>query len=162
MITPEVFQINASFACAGGRSGHQTWHYSSFFLLLSFSFHLLFSQKGFAYDFDILHAFLSSQKKNRGEDPPFTPQIVISGWTAGVRYGKSRTSFGPSRVCAGTLCVRARADVVATKLGIIDPATVSWTHHTYPPHQELAQAGSLKQTHIVLPSFFLLLSFHVC
>ena len=31
-------------------------------LLFSFSFHLLFSQKGFAYDFDFLHAFLSNKK----------------------------------------------------------------------------------------------------
>ena len=40
----------------------------SFFLLLSF--HLLFSQKGFTYDFEFLHAFLSNK-------------IVIPGWTAG-------------------------------------------------------------------------------
>ena len=31
----------------------------SFFLLLFF--HLLFSQKGFAYDFEFLHAFLSNK-----------------------------------------------------------------------------------------------------
>ena len=31
----------------------------SFFL---FSFHLLFSQKGFAYDFEFLHAFLSNKE----------------------------------------------------------------------------------------------------
>ena len=54
----------------------------SFFLLLSF--HILFS-----YDFEFLQAFLSnktkkdlaSQKWEGG--PPFIPQIVISGWTAG-------------------------------------------------------------------------------
>ena len=32
------------------------------FILLS-SFHFLFSQKGFAYDFEFLHAFLSNKKK---------------------------------------------------------------------------------------------------
>ena len=64
----------------------QHWHYSSFFF---FSFHILFSQKGFAYDFEFLHAFLSNKKdkicptKNGGGDHPFTPQIVIPVWTAG-------------------------------------------------------------------------------
>ena len=32
------------------------------FFLLSFSFRILFSQKGFAYDFEFLHAFLSNKK----------------------------------------------------------------------------------------------------
>ena len=31
---------------------------ATFLLFLSSSFHLLFSQKGFAYDFEFLHAFL--------------------------------------------------------------------------------------------------------
>ena len=58
-------------------------------LLLLFSFHLLFSQKGFAYDFEFLHAFLINKKnkiqpKKMGGDPPLTPQIIISGWTPGM------------------------------------------------------------------------------
>ena len=48
----------------------------SIILLLSFLIHLLFSQKGFANDFEFLHAFQAT--KNWG-DPPFTPQIVNLG-----------------------------------------------------------------------------------
>ena len=39
------------------------------FLSFSFSFHLLFSEKGFAYNFEFLHAFLSN-KKNGGAPSP--------------------------------------------------------------------------------------------
>ena len=45
-------------------------------LSTSFSMHLLFSQKGFAYDFEFVHAFLSNQKIRFS-------QIIIPGWTAG-------------------------------------------------------------------------------
>ena len=31
-------------------------------IILSFSFHLLLSQKGFTYDFEFLHAFLTNNK----------------------------------------------------------------------------------------------------
>ena len=103
MITPEVFQNNASCACAGGRSGHQTWHYSSFFLLLSFSFHLLFSQKGFAYDFEILHAFLSSQKKIEGRTPPSPPKLSFLGEQQACAMGKR----GPPLASAIFFLVRA-------------------------------------------------------
>ena len=46
-----------------------------------------FSQKGFAYDFAFLLAFLLATKiirfsKKMG-GPPFNPQIVIPWWTAG-------------------------------------------------------------------------------
>ena len=59
--------------------------FSLFFFL--FSFHVLFSQKRFAYDFEFLHTFLSNKKirfskKNQGGHP-FTHQLVIPGWTAG-------------------------------------------------------------------------------
>ena len=40
-------------------------HYSSFFFFF-LSFHILFSQKGFTYDFEFLDAFLSN-KKNKIE-----------------------------------------------------------------------------------------------
>ena len=49
---------------------------------------VLFSQKGFTYDFEFLHAFLSNRKNKiyhkqmGGGTPPFTPQIIIPGWTA--------------------------------------------------------------------------------
>ena len=52
--------------------------------------HILFSQKGFAYDFEFLHAFLSNKKnkiepKQKRGDPGFTtPQIVLSGQTADI------------------------------------------------------------------------------
>ena len=49
----------------------------------SSSIQVLFSQKGFTYDFEFLHAFLSNKKIRFS-------QIVIPGWTADgvcVRYG---------------------------------------------------------------------------
>ena len=54
----------------------------SFFLLLSF--HVLFSQKGFTYDFEFLQAFLSNKKydlaqKKWGGDPTFTPKSSFLG-----------------------------------------------------------------------------------
>ena len=57
-------------------------------ILSSSSFQLFFSEKGFAYDFEFLHVFLSNKKikfrpKKWGGGPPFTPLIVIPGWTAG-------------------------------------------------------------------------------
>ena len=79
------FQFRPGWTAGGVRalwvSEHPLWRtgYSSFFLLLSFSFHLLFSQKGFAYDFDILHAFLSSQKKIEGRTPPSPPKLSFLG-----------------------------------------------------------------------------------
>ena len=59
--------------------------YFSFFFS---SMHILFSQKGFTYDFGFLLAFLNNKKirfrpKKWGE-PPFTPQIVSFGQTAGI------------------------------------------------------------------------------
>ena len=58
-------------------------------IILLSPFHLLFSQKVFAYNFEFLHAFLSYKKirfshTQDGGAPPFTHQIVISGWTAGM------------------------------------------------------------------------------
>ena len=48
-------------------------------IILFCSFHLLFSQKGFAYDFEIVHAFLSSQKKIEGRTPPSPPKLSFLG-----------------------------------------------------------------------------------
>ena len=58
-------------------------------LLFLSSFHLFFSQKGFAYDFEFLHAFLRNKTnkilpQNMGGAHPFTPKIAISGRTAGM------------------------------------------------------------------------------
>ena len=58
-------------------------------ILFLSSFQLLFSQKGFAYNFEFLHAFLSNkeskiQPKKWGLSPLHTPQIIISGRTAGM------------------------------------------------------------------------------
>ena len=56
-------------------------------IILSSSIHLLFFQKGFAYDFEFCYAFLKVTKKIRfrhkklGGGPPFTH---IYGWTAGM------------------------------------------------------------------------------
>ena len=46
------------------------------------SFNLLFSQKGFPYDFESLQKKEKLANKNGG-DFPYSPQILISGWTAG-------------------------------------------------------------------------------
>ena len=43
-------------------SEHPLWRTRYFFLFLS-SMHILFSQKGFAYDFEFLYAFLSKKKE---------------------------------------------------------------------------------------------------
>ena len=56
-----------------------------FFLLLFLSFHLLFSQKGFAYDFEFLHAFLreavkSHNRLNLGNHPNLPRPPPPVGW----------------------------------------------------------------------------------
>ena len=66
-------------------------------LLIFYSFFLSF-QKGFAYDFEFLHAFLSNKKirfspKKQEWDPSFTPQIFISGWTAGMGACKATATL---------------------------------------------------------------------
>ena len=56
-------------------------------ILLLPSFHKLFSQKGFTYDFEFLHEFLSNKKikfNTQKMGGNLHPQLVISGWTEGI------------------------------------------------------------------------------
>ena len=48
-------------------------------ILLSSSFHLLFSQKGFAYDFELLHAFLLVTTKIRFSTKEMGERVFLSG-----------------------------------------------------------------------------------
>ena len=92
LIGPSGLCAHKRCACAGRCSGHySSFSFSCFFFL---SFHLRFSQKRFAYNFEFLHAFLSNKKiryspKKMGGTLPSLPKSSFLGGQQAecVRYG---------------------------------------------------------------------------